>query len=128
MAKKSRSYDDPAYRARYSSALNLPAVAASVSAGKFLAFAAMKIKSITGIVNIAGTATAAAYNIYNGTSSIGAFAVGTNAAGSALTDILPDATLAEGGYLDFKTAADSATVAISVAVEYELTPGADLTA
>ena len=127
MATKTLAYDHPAYLARYSAPVNCQAVAASTSAGKFVAFAAMKAKSIKGIVDIAGTNTAAGYDVYNGTTSIGEFVCSTNAAGSTLTALTPDATLAAGGYLDFKTKANSATLAASFVVEYELTPGAAIT-
>lgn len=128
MATKSMSYDHPTYTARKAAPLAVPAVAASVSAGKFVAFTDMKIKSIQAIVNIAGTATAAGYDIYNGTSSIAAFVAGTNAAGSVLTAITTDITLASAGYVDVKTKADSATLAASLMIEYEIVPGASVTA
>lgn len=128
MATKSMAYDHPTYTARKCAPLAVPAVAASVSAGKFIAFTDMKIKSIQAAVNIAGTATAAGYDIYNGTSSIGAFTAGTNAAGSILTAITTDITLTSAGFVDVKTKADSATLAASLMFEYEITPGASVTA
>jgi len=131
MAKKSWAYDNPVYRARYSAPINLPAVAASTTNAKFIAFAAMKIKSIRANINIAGTATTAGYDILNGTTSIGELACGTSAAGSVIAAILPTAangTLAENGFIEIKTKAASATLASSAMVEYELTPGADITA
>ncbi len=128
MATKSMSYDHPTYVTRQAAALGLPATAASTAVNKFVAFTDMKIKSIQGAVNIAGTATAAGYDIYNGTSSVGAFTAGTSAAGSVLTAISSDITLASGGFLDVKTKADSATLAASLLLEYEIIPGASVTA
>lgn len=127
MATKSMRYDHPAYQARYSAAMPLGAVAASVSAGKFVAYTAMVVKSIRGVVDIAGTNTAAGYDILNGTTSFASVTVGTNAAGSALSVTMTEQTLAAGGYIDFKTLANSATTANSFIVEYELTPGATVT-
>lgn len=128
MATKSMSYDHATYTARQSAPINMPAVAASTAAAKFVAFTDMKIKSIQGAVNIAGTATAAGYDILNGTSSVGEFLAGTSAAGSVLTAIASDITLASGGFLDVKTKAASATLAASLMVEYEVVPGASVTA
>lgn len=128
MATKSMAYDHPQYTVHGATPLNLPAVAASVSAGKFLAFTGMKIKSIQCIVNIAGTATAAGYDILNGTSSIGEFLAGTSAAGSVLTAITSDIALTSAGYLDIKTKAASATLSASLMIESEMTPGANVTA
>jgi len=128
MAKKTKAYDNPAYQARYSAPFRCPAIAASTTVGKFVAFAAMKIKSVRGNVDVAGTNAAAGYDIYNGTTSIGELVAGTNTAGSTLAAILPDATLAENGFIEIKTKANSATLAASLAFEYEITPGAEITA
>ena len=128
MAKKSLSYDHPLYLARYSANVNCHAVAASKSANKFIAFAAMKVKSVQGNVNIAGTDTAAGYDLYHGTTSIGEFVTSTNTAGSALAAILPGQAMVEGEVIEFRTKANSATLAASFIVEYELVPGADITA
>ncbi len=128
MSKKSMAYDAAQYQISQGAVVGLPGVAAAVVAGKFIAFAATRVKSINCNVNIAGTHAAAGYDVYNGTSSIGEFVCGTTAAGSAPTALNPGATLAEGGYLKFVTKADSATLAASLMVEYELTPGAQVTA
>lgn len=127
MATESYRYDHPAYTARYSAIVNCPAVAASSVAGKFVAFTAMTIKSIRGVVNIAGTNTAAAYTLSNGTTSFADATVGTNAAGSAVAVTMTDQTLAAGGYINFATAANTGTTASSFVIEYELTPGATVT-
>jgi hypothetical protein len=128
MATKSMMYDHPTYVTRQAAPLNLPAIAASTSAAKFVAYTSLKIKSIQGAVNIAGTATAAGYDILNGTSSVGEFLTGTSAAGSVFTAIASDISLSSGGFLDVKTKAASATVAASLLIEYEVVPGASVTA
>ena len=122
------SYDHPTYTARHVSPLNLPAVAASVTAGKFIAFTDMKIKRVDIGVNIAGTATAAGYDLFNGTSSLAQILAGTSSAGTILTPYTTDITLSSGGYLDIKTAAVSATMAASAQIEFEIIPGALVTA
>jgi hypothetical protein len=129
MATKSMAYDHPTYTVRQAAALTLPAVAASTSVAKFVAFTDMKIKSIQCAVNIAGTSVGTSgYDILNGTTSVGAFLLSTNAAGSLITAIASDITLASGGFLDVKTKADSATQAASLLLEYEIIPGATVTA
>ena len=127
MATKTLAYDHPTYVARQVKPLTLHAAAASVAVGKFIAFTSMKIKRIDAIVNIAGTSDAAGYDVYNGTSSIGAFATGTAAVGSVQTALEPGITLTSGGYLDFKTKAESATLSGAVAIEFEIVPGANVT-
>ena len=127
MATKSMSYDHPTYVTRQASVINLPALAASVSAGKFVAFTAMKIKGISTMVNIAGTATAAGYDFLNGTTSVGGVTLGTSAAGTEGTRFETQITLASGGYLDIKTKAASATISASAMIEFEIVPGADVT-
>jgi hypothetical protein len=127
MATKNMSYDHPAYTARLSNHVKLPATAASTSVAKFLAFTALKIKSVNAIVGIAGTHTSAGWDLLNGTSSVGGFVAGTAAAASVLTEVSTDITLASGGYLDFKTKADSATLAGDIMIEYEIVAGANVT-
>lgn len=127
MANKSMSYDHPAYTVRQAAPVNLHAAAASVSIAKFVAFTAMKIKGISTMVNIAGTATGAGYDFNNGTSSVGGVTLGTAAAGTEGTRYETDITLASGGYLDIKTKAASATLSASAMIEFELIPGANVT-
>ena len=128
MATKSFAYDHPTYVARHAAVVNLPAIAASTPAGKFMAFTNLKVKSISAGVNIAGTNGAAGYDIYNGTTSVGAIIAGTSTAGSVLTGLTQDITLSSGSFLDIRTKANSATLAASLTVEYEVVPGATVTA
>jgi hypothetical protein len=128
MATKNMAYDHPAYLARLSNHVKLPATAASTSVAKFVAFSAIKIKSVNAIVGIAGTHTAAGWDLLNGTSSVGGFTAGTSVATTLLTEVSADITLASGGYLDVKTKADSATLAGDIMIEYEMVPGANVTA
>lgn len=124
MAKISMAYDHPTYITRQASHLPLVAAAASTTTNKFLAFTAMKVKSINVAVQIAGTATAAGYDFLNGTSSVGEVVLGTAAAGTFGTEFATDITLASGGYVDFKTKAASATLAGVAVVEFEIIKGA----
>lgn len=127
MATKNMAYDHPQYTVRQAAHIKLPATAASTSVAKFLAFTAMKIKSVNTIVGIAGTHTAAGWDFLNGTSSVGGVTVGTAVAATVGAEASFNATLASGGYLDIKTKADSATLAGDIMIEYEFVPGANVT-
>lgn len=127
MATKSMAYDHPTYVARRMAAIKLPAGSASASISKFVAFTDIKVKSINLVVQVAGTAAAAGYDVLNGTTSFGAITAGTSAAASVLTAVVSDQTLSSGSYIDFKTKADSATLAAEGYVEYEIIPGASVT-
>lgn len=124
---KTMAYDHPTYTVRHGAPLNLAAVAVSTTAGKFLAFAATRIKSVSAVVNVAGTNTAAGYDIYNGTSSVGSILAGTNAAGSVLTTFTEDVELDAGEFLDIKTNSTGATLAASVMIEHEIVAGGTVT-
>ena len=130
MTTKNMAYDHPAYLARYAASLKCPAVAVATSAGKFVAFAAMKVKAIKGVVDIAGTsASGALYTVLKNATAIATCTMGTSVAGIAVTVPIAEQTLAAGDFIDFKTvAANSATMAASFVLEYELVPGADVTA
>lgn len=121
------AYDHPQYIVRQAAHIKLPATAASTSVAKFLAFTAMKIKSVNAIVGIAGTHTAAGWDFLNGTSSVAGVTAGTSVAATLLTEASFNTTLASGGYLDIKTKADSATLAGDIMIEYEFVPGANVT-
>ena len=127
MAEKSMAYDHPAYLARQIAPVKLPATAASTSVLKFVAFTNMRIKRIDAIVDIAGTADAAGYDVLRGTSSLGSLGIGTGAAASLGTGLVTDIALTSGQYLDIKTKAASATMACSASIEWTLDPGAKVT-
>jgi hypothetical protein len=128
MATKSMRYDHPTYTVRQVAPIKLPATAASTTVSKFVAFTDIKVKSINAMVQIAGTTGSAGYDILNGTTSVGAITVGTTAAATMLSAVTTDITLASGGYIDFKTKAASATGAAEAYVEFEIIPGAAVTA
>jgi len=130
MVDKSYAYDHPQYTSRGSATIHCAAGTVNLSAAKFIAFAAMKVTSIRSVVGVAGTADASQINVLNGTTSFATLGNGTESAGAALTAVAPsaaNATLARGGYLDFKRSdTNGATMACDVIVEYELVPGAPI--
>lgn len=130
MANRSFAYDHPQYVVNQGAQVTCAATAAStdVLAGKFVAFAACKVKDIYGVVAVAGTADAAGWDIYNGTTSFADCTAGTAAAKATISVTMTEQTLAQGGYIQFKTKADSATLAGNFVVEYAITPGGNVTA
>ena len=127
MTDKNLAYDHPAYLVRGSAQAECAAGTVNTVAARFKAFAAMKIKSIRGHVVTAGTHDDSAITVYSGTTSVGAFANGTQTALAELTALTDVATLARGGYLEFKrSATNGATMASHYAIEYELIPGASI--
>lgn len=127
MAEKNMAYDHPAYLARQIAPVALAAAAASTSVFKFVAFTSMRIKRVDAIIKVAGTADAAGYDLLRGTSSLGSLNIGTGAAAALGTSFVGDIALTSGQYLDIKTKAASATLAVDAAIEWTLEPGANVT-
>ena len=123
-----REYTHPDVNIARDQAIHLPATAASTIVTKFVAFAKMRIKAVRGGVLVAGTNTAAGYELLNGTTTVGSITAGTNTAGSALTGSITaaNAVLEEGAQLDIKTLANSATLVSAISIEYQLTGDADV--
>lgn len=127
MANKSMAYDHPTYITRQATCISLPLQAASTVAGKFVAFTAMKIKSINIGVNIAGTSTAG-YDIKTqGTGTLATINVLASAAGFIGTAYVGDITLTSGQFVDIATNASGGTGVATAMIEYEITPGANVT-
>ena len=122
------AYNDPQYTVNMGENINLPAVAAEAVSGKFVAFAATRIKSIRGVVVVAGTNGTAGYSVLNGSTVVGALVCGSSAAGVKVSGSVTaaNAVMAAGDVLDFKTTANGATMAAAVVVEYEIMPMAEV--
>lgn len=128
MATKSMAYDHPTYTTRQFASLKLPTVAASVIAGKFVAFTDIIIKKVNVSVDIAGTSTSG-YDILTGTNvtvtSASTIFTLASAAGFLGTAYETDITLASGGYVAFRTNPSAATtLGASAMIEFEVVPGA----
>lgn len=123
-----RFYNDPQFQVNQGNQADCPATTASTVAAKFVAFAKTRILSVKGVVKVAGTNTAAGYELLNGTTTVGSIACGTSTAGVKVTGTVveADAVLEEGDVLDFKTLANSATLAAAFVVEYRIDPDADV--
>jgi hypothetical protein len=127
MADINLRYDHPAYITRGSAQASCAAGTVNTVAARFKAFAAMKIKAIRGHVVTAGTHDDSAITVYHGTTSVGAFANGTQTALAEMTALTDVCTMTRGGYLEFKRSnTNGATMASHYSIEYELVPGAAL--
>lgn len=97
----------------------------AASINKFHFFLAAKLKAVHGTVVTAGTDTAAAFDVYVGTASVGSLAFGTNTAGVQKHTAVLDAAVPQNGVVEIKGKANSATLVASLCLEYEVTPSAD---
>ena len=123
-----RFYTDPQFRVNLGAPIKCPAGSASAVISKFVAFAKTRILSGRGCVSVAGTNASAGYELLNGTTTVGSLVCGTNTAGAKITGTITaaNAVLNEGDVLDFKTLANSATLASEWMVEYRIEPDADV--
>jgi hypothetical protein len=129
MASESFSYDHPEYQVSRTFNYRAPATTASTTVVKFPVFAASRIKSVRGACVVAGTNATAGYDIFNGTTSVGQYVVGTNTAGviPAAVQIAAATAGTCTDYIEIKTAANSATASYDLVIEYELLYGATVT-
>lgn len=127
MATKSMKYDHPAYIVPQFAPVQVKAVAASTLALAIPFTYPVTVKKVSAIVNVAGTNAAAGWDIYNGTTSVGAITAGTNTALTSLTDVVSDISVAAGSYLEIRTKANSATLAGDFLIEFLPTPGSNVT-
>jgi hypothetical protein len=127
MASKSMAYDHPTYVTRHCAPFKLPATAASTTVQKFIAFTAMKVKSISLVVDIAGTSTGAYLVAQQGTGTALTLPTLASASGFFVGSQV-DITLASGGWIDIMTNGGGGTVACSGMIEYEIIAGANVAA
>lgn len=122
MATKTQRYDHPHYLVHQMLPVQVKAVAAATVALRIPFPYATTIKSISAVVNIAGTNDVAGWDILNGTTSVGAITAGTQTAASVLTQQVADIEIAAGDVLALKTKATSATLAGDFLIEIRPTP------
>lgn len=118
------AYDNQEFQQRREAHLGNVTGAAAASLNKYMFFQAAKLKKVHGMVTTAGTHTAAAFDIYVGTASVGSLAFGTNTAGVVVHSAALNTTIPANGYVELKGPANSATLVASVVLEYEVTPDA----
>jgi len=114
-------YDDPNATVRRETTQNNVAGLASATMTKFLFFQKTRVKKVHALVCAVGTHDDAGLDIYNGTTSVGAIAIGTAAAGTVHSSAELDSIVAANGMLDIRGKANSATtLVVSLAVEHEV--------
>jgi hypothetical protein len=92
---------------------------ATTEGAKFRSFQKIKLKQVHAAVITAGTATAHGYNVFQGTTSVGAIALGTSAAGASASSGVLDLSVASMEQLSVKSLADVVGVA-HIVYEYEV--------
>jgi hypothetical protein len=94
--------------------------AASATINKFYRYRATVLKAVHAVIVTAGTNASAKFDIYNGTTSVGTLAVGTNTAGSVVTATAINASVPAGSFIELKGAANSATAQAAVQLVVQL--------
>lgn len=111
------AYDSPGQSvARETRAANV-AGAASASMAQFAYFQKTRVKQVRARVVVAGTNAAAGFDIFNGTTSVGAITIGTNTAGSVAASGALNTDIPADGMLEIKGKANSATAVVSFVIE-----------
>lgn len=118
------AYDDANTGVARESRVNNLAGVASTSLVQLHYFQKTRIKQIRGRVVVAGTNAAAGFDIFNGTTSVGAITFGTSTAGSIGTSGALNADIVADGLLEIKGKANSATLVASLSIEERVLPEA----
>lgn len=126
MATKTLAYDAPDYTITRTHCPGEAGGGATTVYGKFNQYSACKLKAVHFRVTTAGTATTHRFDVYIGTSSVGSAALSTSAAGVTSSVSIGSAVTSLQA-IEVKSGADAAGKAV-VLYEYELTPGATITA
>jgi hypothetical protein len=117
------SYSDGRFYTKqtaYLGELGLNASVTSVTVG-MKAWSARKLTEVRGYITAAGTADASGWNIYNGTSSIGALVIGTATAGQFVDASLTDTTIAADGAIYLKNVNSDTQGTAMVTLEFQET-------
>jgi hypothetical protein len=93
---------------------------ASASVDKFMFFQKAMLRKVHAQVVVAGTNAAAGFDIYVGTTSVGAVTLGTNTAGSVASSSAINAEIPASGHIDIQGKANSATLQASFVIEYDV--------
>lgn len=101
---------------------------AGATMNKFLFYQKATLKQVHALVATAGTNASAGVDIYVGTTSVGAITVGTNTAGSTASSGTLNAAIPALGMVDVRGKANSATMVVSLAMEFDVAHDATQTA
>lgn len=117
-------YDHPNCTVRRERNMDNRTGVASATFAKTLFYQKAVLKAVHSVVVTAGTNTAAGYDIYVGTTSVGAVTTGTDAAGTVHTSGALNSAIAANTIVDLRGKANSATMVNSFVLEYEVEPDA----
>lgn len=118
------AYDDPNFSVRREIQVDSTYGAAGVSVRKFAFFQETKIKKVHAVVDIPGTNTDEGFDIFVGTSSVGAVVCGDAAEGVLSSSPILDVVINAGGVLDIKGAANNSSLEACLIIEHEVEPDA----
>lgn len=107
-------YDNPNATITREHCLGLITGVASAQMAKFRMFQKQKLLEVVATVQTAGTNTVAGFDIYVGTTSVGAVTVGTNAAGVSVSSGAINAEVADDTAIELRGKATSATMVLGV--------------
>lgn len=119
------SYDGPNSTVRREAAF-ITVAGATTEGAKFRQFQAFKLKAVHAAVITAGTATTMGFDVYRGTTSVGAIAISTATAGSNFNSAALNLEVASMQQISVKSLADATGVA-HILYEYEMLPSAQMT-
>lgn len=117
------AYDSPDYIIRREYTATPASAGATTESNKFRSFQAIRLKKVHAAVITAGTATTHGYNVFHGTTSIGAIALSTSTAGSVASSGLFNRAIPSLEQLSVKSLADATGIA-QIVYEFEVTPDA----
>lgn len=115
-------YSDPNYTVRRE-VDRITIAGATTEGAKFRSFQALKLKKVHAAVITAGTATTHGYNVFHGTTSVGAIALSTSTAGAVASSAMLDREVASLEQVSVKSLADATGVA-HIIFEFDVSPSA----
>lgn len=113
------AYDSPNSTVRREFCSPIAAAGATTESNKFRSFQAMRLKKVHATVVVAGTATTHGYNVFKGTTSVGAIALSTSTAGVSASSGALNVDFPTMEQLSVKSLAD-ATGSAQIVYEYEV--------
>lgn len=113
-------YSDPNNTVRREERINNLTGIASTTVQRLQILQRGKLKSAAALINTAGTNAVAGFDIFVGTTSVGAIICGTNTAGVTVKSGAINATIPQDGFIDIRGRATSATLNASLVLEYEV--------
>ena len=125
------AYDSPNFSVRREQFAGEAGGAATTEYNKFRAFQASRLKAVHAYITVAGTIAGHGFNVFHGTTSVGAITLSTNTTqasqlGNADYNVVLNRTLAPGDQISVKSLADASGKA-HIVYEFEVTPDAVVT-